>query len=244
MIPKKLFYAAHQSHIIRVGDGWKHIKTPLPKDAVKHHLNGGPRYGVPFVRREDATVMAGMLDIDNHDGKSTWADIKEAAERLMMDGEHFGLRLIPFRSNGGAGINLWCIWDVPQQAAAVKACLSKLVEGVGYKVGSAGLSDGEIEVFPKQDRLEADEYGNAAALPRTPLDGWDLEDCDKADWMSSAPLKPIETEVVQTVESDITEAQLVDLLEYVPVAGIGYDAWWARVMAIYDDGGSKELAEE
>ncbi len=242
----QLLYANH-GHIVNGGKGWRTVREPLPDDAVERHLNGGPRYGVPFVRPVENTVMAGMIDIDDHDGSAGWERVTQTASELMDSAAKVGVILHPYRSGGGKGINLWAIWEQPQSAAAVKALLESVVVGIGLAVGAGGIAVGQVEVFPKQGAVGEGEVGNCAALPRTALCPWTLEDIDAQPWESSATIVVEPASVVvesESVVETLTTEQLSDLLRFVPVAGIGYDEWWRRIMGIHDAGGSIEMARE
>lgn len=246
---KSLQHATH-AHITKAAGGtWRTVKGALPDGALAHHLNGGPRYGVPFVRPGDGTAMAGMIDVDDHDGSAGWGLVSTTAAALMERAESMGVVLHPYRSGGGKGVNLWAVWEQPQQADAIKWALEWAVKACGLAVGARGVASGQVEVFPKQGSVAAGEVGNCAALPRTPLCSWSWGDVDAAEWVPSAPVsrqaeRSEDRGLGGTGVESLTADQLRDLLRFVPVAGIGYDDWWARVMAIHDAGGSIELARE
>lgn len=236
--PQQLFHAASQSHIVMTDDGWRHPSSPLPKDAPKQHLNGGPRYGVPFVRRTDQTVMAAMVDIDDHDGALGWAEVQRRAGAVMAELAAHGLAPHPFRSGGGAGINIWVVWEAPQQAAGARVVLNAAVVAAGLD-----LRAGVVEVFPKQDEVGEGELGSAAALPRTPLDVFDLDDTTDCDWQDSQPVVAVSIQRPSAAPAVAPDANVDELLEFVANAELDYDSWWRVIMAIHAAGGTLEQAE-
>ena len=76
-----------------------------------------------------------------------------------------GMHPILFRSSGGMGVHLYLIWDAPQDAYSVRRFMKGVLESVGLKDGARGVRAGEVEVFPRQDRVGVDGFGNQAILP-------------------------------------------------------------------------------
>lgn len=144
-------------------------REPINEARLAKHLNGGPARGVCPIRAGESVTMCALLDLDSHKGETPWPDMAETALRVMAALEASGLRPISFRSSGGRGIHLFMLWDAPQDAYSVRTHLRELLEGAGFRDGPAGVARGEIEVFPKQDSVAADGFGNQFILPLTGL---------------------------------------------------------------------------
>jgi hypothetical protein len=76
----------------------------------------------------------------------------------------------------------------------VRRELSTVLAAAGFRAGAGGIAQGAVECFPKQDRVDADGFGNLVALPlaraSAPL-GADLEPVETAPlWVSSAAVPP------------------------------------------------------
>lgn len=160
---------------VRDADGtqaWTHQK--LTTERIRAHLNGGPARGVCPIKAGESTTMVAVLDFDSHGGEVNWdemsAKVAVVAETLGM----IGMEPILFRSGGGKGVHLYLLWDAPQDAYSVRVMLIEALSVAGLKSGAKGLVQGEVEIFPKQDSVAADGFGNQFILPgsraSTPLE--------------------------------------------------------------------------
>src|SRR5690606_40948627 len=57
------------------------------------------------------------------------------------------------------------LWDEQQDAYSVRATLCDILAACGFTNGTSGVAAGQVEVFPKQDAVPADGYGNMFVLP-------------------------------------------------------------------------------
>jgi hypothetical protein len=150
------------------------------------HLNGGPARGVVPMKPGQSSTMVALLDFDSHKGETTWRDMQAAALRVCAVLYAAGGAPVAFRSSGGKGIHLYLLWEQPQDAYSVRQWLAGALASVGFAVGVAGVAKGEIEVFPKQDKIEPDRFGNQFILPlaglSVPLDLFDLDDLPR-EWI-------------------------------------------------------------
>ena len=248
-LPEAITYA-HDTvkvHIHKNGTGiWNTVKGPMVADFWSRHLKGDERFGVPFLVKD--RCRAAMIDVDDHSGVG-WDTVTRAVDAILNELSLVGLIGLPFRSGGGAGINIWIIWADVQQAAAVRAAMIAAVERAGYTLGAGGIAKNQVEVFPKQNKAHG--VGNCAALPRTALDSLTLEDIPLGQvyWSVSAPVPEVvinERPAVQEAQaqgSKLNPEQLEELLGYIPNDDLDYDTWWSTVMAIHDAGGTLEQAE-
>lgn len=231
----------------------------LTQERLKRHLNGGPARGVCPIKAGESTTMVALFDLDSHRGQTPWNEMVAAAEACREEAVlAYGIDLIPFRSSGGNGIHLFAVWDEPQDAYSVRQAMAHILDRAGFKNGTKGVAAGEIEVFPKQDAVPLDGFGNQFILPLAgksePLDP-DLEFLPagrdfalEVEWRASEPVPKVERPVAERPAAPAFEggAQLAELrsaLAAIPNdgEGLGYDEWRNIVVGVHAaTGGSEE----
>jgi hypothetical protein len=229
---------------------------PLDREALVHHLNGGPAHGVYPIRPGESVCRLACLDFDNHKGELTWADMADAARRVSDAAKRRGLIPRPFRSGGGRGIHLGFAWADPQDARSVRAVLKRVLVECGFKDGAGGVKVGEVEVFPKQDRVALGAYGNYFFLPGAgmsePLDPETFEGLGKLTAAGyslhySAPVPIVAPEPPRvSSNADVDLAVVASAVAAIPNDGLDYETWFRIVAAIHacdcgDEG--REVAE-
>lgn len=137
----------------------------LTDDRLRKHLNGGPARGVSPIKAGESTTMLGLFDLDSHKGETPWADMVEIGQRLIDALDERGAPAVAFRSSGGKGIHVLLLWDAPQDAYSVRVWMADVLSAIGYRNGTAGVRNGQIEIFPKQDNVPLEGYGNQFILP-------------------------------------------------------------------------------
>lgn len=227
------------------GMAW--TKDALTPARLAKHLNGGPARGVCPIKAGESTTMVGLLDLDSHKGESTWDEMTQAADdvigALLMD----GIIGHPWRSSGGNGIHIIALWDEPQDAHSVRCSLTEALESCGYTNGTDGVAKRQIEVFPKQDSVPIDGYGNQFILPLAgksepliPALGYEpggREAAESMAWLSSVPVV-LRNRPLRSVSSDRPPGD-VDRLRAALAAipndgdGVDYDAWRDIIFAIH-----------
>ena len=247
--PQQLFHVPN-SHIKRQKwpwskgkEDWGTVKEPLPDGWQETHLANGPYYGTHFVLGD--RCHAAMIDIDDHDGTRGWQWVTEVAADIMDGLDAVGMVGHPFRSRGGKGVNIWMIWAEPQQAAGVRVAIKRMLAQAEYSE-----SAGTIEVFPKQDSVPEGELGNAACLPRTPLDPWTFENKGSdIEWACSEPVAEVDVEEVafRELEFKPSAEQIDEVLANIPNdddRSLEYDTWASVIAAIKTSGGTYEQAQK
>lgn len=225
-----------------------HTRQRLTDAKLDHHVNGGPAYGVAQIEPGASTTLIALLDLDSHKGETPWPEMQALALRLMAAMESFGWHPIPFRSSGGAGLHIYLLWDSPQDAYSVRYGLRTVLEMCGMRSGVAGVSRGEVEIFPKQNSVPADGFGNMFVLPladkSVPLDTFELDDMPKdyaaeMDWPVSASCPVVEREQpvaphVGDVSVELTQVKAA--LDAIPNSAdneLDYDAWRNIIFALH-----------
>lgn len=239
------------------GMGW--TREPLTDARLAKHLNGGPARGVCPIKAGESVTMVGLLDLDSHKGESTWEQMAEAAQRVVDELEARFMAPVCFRSSGGRGIHIYVLWDEPQDAYSVRQELIEAIGALGFTNGAGGVSRNQIEVFPKQDSVPADGFGNQFILPLAghseplePLLGMEPMGKDAAlslTWPSSAPVavreKPVREIVSVTASGDL--ARLREALAFIPNEGDNeqdYDTWRDIVFGVHHASGGSDEGRE
>ncbi|HFT8007813.1 TPA: phage/plasmid primase, P4 family [Burkholderia cenocepacia] len=225
-----------------------HIRKPLTAERLAHHVNGGPAYGAAQIAPGESTTRVACLDLDSHKGETSWYDMQAVALRVMTQLEARGMRPIPFRSSGGAGLHIYMLWDEPQDAYSVRCLLRDALAACELRDGVKGVAAGQVEVFPKQNSVPSDGFGNMFVLPlagkSVPLDPFELDDMPKEhaadmDWPVSADVPLVAREEIVmpgAVDVPVEIETLKSALDMIPNTGddeLDYEEWRNVVFAIH-----------
>lgn len=236
-------------------------RESLTKAMVAKHLNGGPARGTSFIKAGQSVTLIGGLDFDSHKGLTDWPGMVDAARAVYVKGLSRGLRPVAFRSSGGRGIHLYYLFDDPQDAYSLRATLIDVLAAAGFTNGTKGVAAGQIEVFPKQDEVPIDGFGNQMILPlagqSVPLDiQLDFEPMTREwapmmPWPISDPVPQRERPARLTVAASATPAVPIAVLRSAAAAipnegdnAPDYDQWHKFMCAFWQGtGGSDEGLE-
>lgn len=212
--------------VVRKGCSPGHRARPLTDALITDHLSdNGLGIGACPMERGSSTTRVAVLDLDDHDKKLSWGEMVGVARDVCSTGEILDLNFVPFRSRGGRGIHLVAIWDGPQDASRVRAVLAAVLSGLRYSNGTKGVQAKQIEIFPKQDAIPVDGWGNMFVLPGSgqsaPINLQTGEVIDWADvtWTASYPV-PVMTAVkhpsirdtfLPVETEDLTDQQVADV---------------------------------
>lgn len=229
-------------------------RDPLTAERLARHVNGGPARGVCPIKAGESVTMVGLLDLDSHKGESTWEEMAEAAVAVCAELEARFMSPVCFRSSGGRGIHIYLLWDEAQDAYSVRQELIDALALLGFANGTGGVKHGEIEVFPKQDSVAADGFGNQFILPlagESELLDAQMQPLGKdaavaMAWPVSAPVPVREKPVRQASEEVIEDAGLAErALMTIPnddSRGPDRDEWFRILCAFKEAGGDREVA--
>jgi hypothetical protein len=153
---------AHTVQSQRAGDDGKHYYYRpkgghrLSLETIRRHLNG--RLTIALYAINPKTQRSKWVAIDA-DYESALEDLLKLQWELRQDGVESALE----KSRRGG--HLWIFADQPLLARDCRIYIYNLARRLRVPVrGGAGLAEG-IEVFPRQDELKADEFGNAIRGP-------------------------------------------------------------------------------
>ena len=149
-----------QSH--RPGENGKHYyyrprdARQVSGDTIREHLDGQITIGIYALNPETQRSKWVAIDADYNDALE---DLLKLQWELRRDGVEAALE----KSRRGA--HLWIFFDKPLLARECRIYIYNLARRLKVPVkGGAGLAEG-IEVFPRQDELAPDEFGNAIRGP-------------------------------------------------------------------------------
>jgi hypothetical protein len=232
------------THWVRArGEHPRHVKEPLKFPHLERHLGEGPYIGLaPIVPGESTTCVA-VLDFDSHKGEVAWGEMLALASTVR---ESLSLQLLAplmFRSSGGQGIHIICLWDEPQDAYSVRELLARTLAECGLRNGTKGVKHGEVEIFPKQDAVELDGFGSMFVLPFAGQSEY-LNGEVPAQWPKSRAV-PALTRALATehpysrIDPASHSTSLADIrsaLDAIPNDGaesLDYDSWRNVIFAIH-----------
>lgn len=234
---------------IKSDTGPRHLKEALDDEKVKAHLAGFNTYGACPINPGESITRLAVLDLDSHKGETSWDAMKDVAREIKKTASLLGLNATAFRSNGGKGIHLYFVWDTPQDAYSVRSLLATILDSNGYKSGTGGVINHEIEIFPKQNSVASDKSGSMFVLPYNGKKG-DLLSTE--GWIISDPVTTIPQEKkderlagTRTTEGSAVNAAgdegslggIKELLDAIPDGAAeleSYEPWRNVAFAIHD----------
>ena len=245
------------AHWRKTADGIQAVRAQLKKGDLNAHLAGTYAVGLaPIVPGHDTTRIA-VLDFDSHQGDVPFDKMREITRNVVEELKGHQIAVHPFRSSGGKGIHLIMVWSSPQDAYSVRERLRLCLAACGLKSGTKGVRYGEVEIFPKQDSVPADGFGNMFVLPwsgqSVQLDANDLTPnarplTQPLQWQMSAPVPvlehPLPPVVKPSAQLPADLAKIRETLQGIPNDGVesaDYDTWRNVGFAVHHaTGGSEE----
>jgi hypothetical protein len=132
--------------------------TKAPKlldvDVVRMHLNGDITINLFAINPETQCSKWVAIDADFNNAIQALIELQQV---LKLDGVEAALE------QSRRGGHLWIFGATPMLASEFRIYIYNLALRLGVPV-KCGIKDG-IEIFPRQDRLEQGEYGNAIRAP-------------------------------------------------------------------------------
>ena len=203
------------------------VKKPLRRAHIERHVSGkGPRIGLSPIAPGTDTTRIAVLDFDSHKGEVKWPAMTAKARSVKEQLEAQGMRPVAFRSSGGRGIHLIVLWDAPQDAHSVREYLAEGLLTCGLENGAKGVAKGQVEIFPKQDSVSAEGFGNMFVLP---LAGKSVLLDDSFEPTAQLPAQWPKSRPVPVLQRSVREKQA-------PAAGGSHDEVKALLAKISNDG--------
>ena len=127
----------------------------LEPEDVRRHLAGEITLGIYAINPETQRVKWMGIDADY---KRSLDDLLKLQYELQQNGIQAALE------QSRRGGHLWILFETPVLARHARVYIRHLAGKLSVQVKTAGPVDG-IELFPKQDRIEATQFGNAIRGP-------------------------------------------------------------------------------
>jgi P4 family phage/plasmid primase-like protien len=144
-------------------------RVPMPLDleatglfveeALEAHIRGEIRLGTYTPRPSDSRTQWLCLDFDGGSHDVSVA-LDDATKTAMQSAEACTRRGIPFvleRSGSGEGWHLWVFFDRFVPAAQARTLAREVLSDI--------FQGEKVEIYPKQDRISPEGYGNLIWLP-------------------------------------------------------------------------------
>jgi hypothetical protein len=131
-------------------------KLPLTLKDVRLHLAGLKTISLYAIEPEHSTCKWIAIDADYTKGL-------EDLERLRNDLKEDGIEAVVEKSRRGG--HLWIFGAEPLPAALCRLMVYNLALGLGVAIKGHDHEVEGIEIFPRQDRIEKDGFGNALRGP-------------------------------------------------------------------------------
>ena len=127
----------------------------LEPEDVRHHLAGEITLGIYAINPETQRVKWMGIDADY---KRSLDDLLKLQYELQQNGIQAALE------QSRRGGHLWILFETPVLARHARVYIRHLAGKLSVQVKTAGPVDG-IELFPKQDRIDPTQFGNAIRGP-------------------------------------------------------------------------------
>ena len=131
------------------------VPVELTLETVRRHLAGEITIGIYAIN--PITQRCKWIAIDA-DYKTALEDLIKVQRQLQDDGIEAALE----KSKRGG--HLWIFFETPVLAREARIYIYHVAGKLAVQVKGASLADG-IEIFPKQDQLRQEEFGNAIRAP-------------------------------------------------------------------------------
>lgn len=139
--------------------------SPVTEAAFAAHIADKQPIGLYLMLAGSSASTVAAFDVDDHAGTVAWDEMLRHTKNLCTGLKRRGLRPFAFRSSGGKGTHIFCVWEEPQDAASIIALFSEILAEYGLKKGDSGVTKGTVEIFPKQTSVPKDGLGNLIAVP-------------------------------------------------------------------------------
>lgn len=130
--------------------------APLDEEQIKNHLSGKHVLGLYPMTTDDTCFLLAM-DFD----ESTWGEDIKAVMKVCNDND---IPVYAERSRSGQGCHLWFFFEAEMKASLARKFGTIILYLAMQECGSIKF-DSYDRLFPSQDFLQKDGFGNLIALP-------------------------------------------------------------------------------
>lgn len=186
---------------------------------IQRHLEGHITLGLYAINPRTQRVNWMAIDADY---RKALEDLLKLQYELGQDGIQAALE------QSRRGGHLWLLFERPVQAKQARIYIRHLAGKLSVELKGSGTTEG-IELFPKQDCVEAGQFGNAI---RGPLGIHRA--ANKRYWFYGAPYElPAQMEYLRNLRR-VSETQLCELTATVPIEPSAESRNLAKVQELND----------
>jgi hypothetical protein len=131
--------------------------APITKELIKNHIEGEITIGAYPVNPEDNSTKWLCFDVDN-DHNENPQEVTRSIIDCIKDKDKEIISAMMLEKSSQDSYHLWIFFSNNPPARELK----RVGEGIRRELGKNAT---EIEVFPKQDEVSKNDYGNAVRLP-------------------------------------------------------------------------------
>jgi len=144
-------------------DAWgkvegKCVRERLTDSHYIRHLKGEVSLG-SYPLLDDGTINFACVDLDFRSNANSIKRAEKEALRIHIRLSQLGIKSMFERSKSGL-IHIWLIFSEPVEARKIREIINSVLSKLNLKTGN-----GEVEIFPKQDKLNKGHVGNYINLP-------------------------------------------------------------------------------
>ncbi len=157
---------------IREGDAWRCLRSQNGQlqSVIDGHVAGRAQAAI-YPLRDDGTVSFAVVDVDAHGAEDE--DLIAVchvlafriADKLRAENLH---SYVSLSKSGGGNHHIDMFFSAPVYADRVRHVLSAIVDTEIARLVSEGKKTPDIELIPKQDRLQGGSIGSSISLPHFP----------------------------------------------------------------------------
>lgn len=150
------------------GPGVSRFKVYRLDEEHRQELLEGPFRVGTYSPDTDGNTLWASIDVDGAGHSNPVADPTQVAFQIKFKCERMGIPAYVEKSGGGNGWHVWMFFAHPIPASKVRQFALLLVPSDAL-LAKGGFADASkhigIEIFPKQDRITSDGFGNFVWLP-------------------------------------------------------------------------------
>lgn len=149
--------------------GYVPVRYAMRHSDLEAHFKGFDTCGI-YLIHPDGTVKLGVIDADLKDSLREASSLKKNISAVKKEGTWLASRIIEISQkagarpcvefSGGKGYHFWYFFEEAVSAGQAKAALTNIAAQV-----KNDLECFQLEVFPKQDHLTGQGFGNLVKLP-------------------------------------------------------------------------------
>jgi len=192
------------------------VKGNFKVSHVKNHLSGIESFG-RYPLLDNGSCYWAVVDFDFKSKQDRKSLAEKHSKRFANELEKIGINTAWFERSKSELIHLWIFFDKPVKAIKIRKILIHIANELGLKV-----SNGVVEIFPKQDQLENGQVGNYVHLPY--FNGFNDGSLETRVMINHETFEPVSLyDFLSEVENTFIESAIIDK-EYERIGNLESDS--------------------